>query len=99
MKARLPLNRFGSIAGMMANECLRSCCWRVCWLDQVTEDDLAKYFGLLGEVNNVIMLRDKFTSRHKVQHYVNAPRQNDYKICEIVQLSTQEKSYRVRFVF
>lgn len=33
---------------------------------KVTEDDLAKYFGLLGEVNNVIMLRDKFTSRHKV---------------------------------
>lgn len=33
---------------------------------QVTEDDLAKYFGLLGEVNNVIMLRDKFTNRHKV---------------------------------
>ncbi|CAN0174421.1 unnamed protein product [Ectocarpus sp. 12 AP-2014] len=32
---------------------------------KVTEDDLAKYFGLLGEVNNVIMLRDKFTSRHK----------------------------------
>ncbi|CAN0470975.1 unnamed protein product, partial [Scytosiphon promiscuus] len=32
---------------------------------QVTEKDLAKYFGLLGEVNNVIMLRDKFTSRHK----------------------------------
>lgn len=36
---------------------------------QVTEDDLAKYFGLLGEVNNVIMLRDKFTSRHKVRQY------------------------------
>ena len=37
------------------------------WLyNKVTEDDLAKYFGLLGEVNNVIMLRDKFTSRHKV---------------------------------
>jgi len=36
---------------------------------QVTEDDLAKYFGLLGEVNNVIMLRDKFTSRHKVRMY------------------------------
>lgn len=34
---------------------------------QVTEDDLAKYFGLLGEVNNVIMLRDKFTNRHKVR--------------------------------
>lgn len=33
---------------------------------QVTEDDLAKYFGLVGEVNNVIMLRDKFTNRHKV---------------------------------
>lgn len=37
---------------------------------QVTEDDLAKYFGLLGEVNNVIMLRDKFTNRHKVRWYL-----------------------------
>lgn len=38
-----------------------------CCLLQVTEEDLAKYFGLLGEVNNVIMLRDKFTNRHKVR--------------------------------
>ena len=37
---------------------------------QVTEEDLAKYFGLLGEVNNVIMLRDKFTSRHKVRAFI-----------------------------
>lgn len=41
---------------------------------QVTEEDLAKYFGLLGEVNNVIMLRDKFTNRHKVMtDFVSLP--------------------------
>ncbi|CAN0274350.1 unnamed protein product, partial [Discosporangium mesarthrocarpum] len=34
---------------------------------KVSENDLKRYFGALGEVNNVIMLRDKFTNRHKVQ--------------------------------
>lgn len=48
--------------------CVECCCLLLlpCVGSKVTEDDLAKYFGLLGEVNNVIMLRDKFTSRHKV---------------------------------
>jgi RNA recognition motif-containing protein len=48
---------------------------------KANEGDLRRFFGQIGKVNNIIMIRDKHTGRHKGIGYVEMADLEDIPNC------------------